>query len=365
MTSHKQPHPEATGNINSLVANINGLNFPIVQVIESLRAVGTPGQPFETRNQIGVAPIDLETPQGYAKHKFVPLEGPREALYSPSPSGWVISSFAKRVTAANPPTDSSVDAVPANYTFVSSSQYAATLEEVKNYVGSLDIKDQFKIDFNLKLEEFIRNYGSSSSQISTSASTIRHRARVQGRGPFNGSSSYHGVVDVVEVYCPPECRDVAQLKTTLKLWVDQTKAQLPQDVTHSFKIKNSQGVFVAPPSDGSPIEVSLSRGVIMDASGTKNERSYLIIVQESDDKGIRSGLHECSGTWIQGEATANIDIQRHVTSYSASDPTGYFSLLGGNMDSGPLAGKARFYRVGLQAGGAPWNPLFVLIRVVW
>jgi len=135
--------------------------------------------------------------------------------------------------------------------------------------------------------------------------------------------------------------------------------------TNSFKIRNSAGVFVSPPTGGLPIQVSLSGGIIMDASATQCATGYLIIVQESDAWWNRTNLNELDKKWISGQPPANLNLQQFVTTYSQSDGTGYFSLIGGNYTSGPFNGQPRFYRIGLQAAGAPWNPRMTLIRVNW
>jgi hypothetical protein len=134
--------------------------------------------------------------------------------------------------------------------------------------------------------------------------------------------------------------------------------------THAIKIRDTNGVFVSPPTDGSAIQVSLGGGIIVDASGSTCETGYLISVQESNVSWIRSNLNEMD-KWFTGQAPANINLQQTVTTYSPSDGTGYFSLLGGFFSSGPLAGQARYYRVGIQAAGAPWNPKYGLIQVNW
>ena len=134
--------------------------------------------------------------------------------------------------------------------------------------------------------------------------------------------------------------------------------------THSFIIKSASGAFVPPHPSGSPIKVSLGSGVIMDASASSCEPSYLIIVEESNIAWDRTLKNEWN-RWFNGGAPNNLDLQNLTTTYSISDGTGYFSLLGGNFTSPPFQGQKRYYRIGLQAGGAPWNPMFALIEVDW
>jgi hypothetical protein len=134
--------------------------------------------------------------------------------------------------------------------------------------------------------------------------------------------------------------------------------------THDLKIRNSNGVFVGPAPNGAPIKVSLSGGIIIDASAGNCETGYLIIVQESNLYWTRSMNNEMD-KWLTGQAPAALNLQQTVTTYSASDGTGYFSLLGGNFTTGPLSGQQRYYRVGIQAAGAPWAPKMALIQVEW
>jgi hypothetical protein len=122
------------------------------------------------------------------------------------------------------------DAQPANFSYLTSSQYQSVYEEMKNYVMNLNILNKYKVDLNLKLEEFVKNYGMYSNSISTSHGQVRHTARIQGRGMFNGRSWYKGHINVTEICCPPEVRDAVQLKMTLKTWVDQTVSKLPRQV---------------------------------------------------------------------------------------------------------------------------------------
>lgn len=135
--------------------------------------------------------------------------------------------------------------------------------------------------------------------------------------------------------------------------------------TQPFKIKDINGAFVSPPASGAPIQVSLSGGIIMDgfvAGGC--EPSYSIMVQESNLFWNRTLQNEWF-RWFPGPAPAHIDIQQLTTTYSQSDGTGYFSLNGGPFTSGVFAGQQRYYRVGLQSGGAPWTPKMCLIQVNW
>lgn len=133
-----------------------------------------------------------------------------------------------------------------------------------------------------------------------------------------------------------------------------------------IKIRNASGVFVDPPTDGSAIPVSLTSGIVMDASATTCSTGYQVIVQESDAWWNRPLQHEWQRWFLQAPAPA-IDLQQLTTTYSASDGTGYFSLLGGNFTASTpgYAGKSRYYRVGIAAAGGQWVAKQALIQVAW
>jgi hypothetical protein len=102
----------------------------------------------------------------------------------------------------------------------------------------------------------------------------------------------------------------------------------------------------------------------MDASDSQCETGYLIIVEESNISWDRPLQNEWN-KWFSGQAPANLNLQQLTTTYRQSDGTGYFSLIGGSFTSGTFAGQERFYRIGLQTAGSPWNPQFALIQVNW
>jgi hypothetical protein len=133
-----------------------------------------------------------------------------------------------------------------------------------------------------------------------------------------------------------------------------------------IKIRNAGGIFVDPPADGSAIPVSLSAGIVMDASATTCSTGYEVIVQESNAQWDRPVQHEWQ-KWFTGPAPAALNLQQLTTTYSASDGTGYFSLLGGNFTAATpgYAGQARYYRVGIAPAGGQWVAKQALIQVAW
>jgi hypothetical protein len=207
---------------------VKGKKFPKVAPIAGTKSMSSCCNLGDTRTTTGKAVIDIATAQGTKKTKYNPPEGPYEAKYSPPQSCWVISDYQRVINSANPPYTAKVDAVPANYSYVTSSQYQSVYEELRNYALNLNILDKYKADIVANLSEFVQNYGSYASSISASHGSVVHTARVQGRGAFNGSSGYNAHVNTTETCCPPEIRNASDLKTTLTNWINQRVAKLPK-----------------------------------------------------------------------------------------------------------------------------------------
>jgi hypothetical protein len=223
-----QSDTDAQKVIATNIVNVRGKEFPRVQPQLMAKAESSCCQPGDTRTINGVAKIDLSTPKGLAKNKYVPSAGYTEAIYSPPLSCWVISSYYRHVTDANNPYEAMDDAQPANFHYLTNQEFSSTLEEMKHYVAHLNIMDKYKGDLDAKLESFIKSYSAYKNEISTSHGQVRHRARVQGRGAFNGSSWYHAEINTTEMCAPPEIRDENALRQTLKSWVDTTASKLPR-----------------------------------------------------------------------------------------------------------------------------------------
>jgi hypothetical protein len=219
---------QAAQVINDSVLRVGELSFPKLRRPANAKGAAAQGccTPGETKT-VNVADIDLSTPNGYSKNKFIPANGPEERVHSVPPC-WVIVSYARVIEEANPFYQAGVDDQAANFNYLTSTQYQAVYESLKDYVFKLNILDKYKAELLVKLQEFVKNYGSYSNSISTSHAQVRHSARVQGRGMFNGSSRYRAYVRVTEKCCPPEVRDAGQLKTTLKTWIDETASKLPK-----------------------------------------------------------------------------------------------------------------------------------------
>jgi hypothetical protein len=219
---------------NDSVLQVGGMLFPkIAQPTD--QAAKTAGAAVQTQSccNLGatrkqdVASIDIMSPNNMPKKQEYPSDGPVQAIYSPPLNCWVISSYSRVVTSANSPYYAFDDAQPPGFKYVTNSEYQNSLESLKSYVGSMNILGKYKADLNLKLEEFVKNYASYSGLLSTSHGQVRHTARLKGRGWPNGRSWYKGYINVTEICCPPEIRDAAQLKMTLKAWIIATVLKLP------------------------------------------------------------------------------------------------------------------------------------------
>jgi hypothetical protein len=227
---------QAKQAISDSVLTVNGMQFPKVAQPSNADAkmAGATAQrhycctPGETRT-IEVGEIELWTKPLTRGTIFNPPGGPQELIYSPTLDCWVISSYSRVVTESNPPFKAWDDAQPANFVYVASTEYESVQNQMKNYVLNLNIASKYKADLNVKLEEFVKSYSRYVSSIRTSHGQVRHYAQVQGRGLLNGASHYKGHIISNEICCPPEVRDAAELKMTLKAWVDQTAGKLPKE----------------------------------------------------------------------------------------------------------------------------------------
>jgi hypothetical protein len=224
--------------IQSSVVTVRGMQFPKAPTLTNAKTTASCCQPGDSRSINGVAKIDLSTPKGLAKNKYVPSAGYTEAVYSPPLSCWTISSYNRHVTDANNPYEAMDDAQPANFHYLTNQEFTSTLEEMKHYVATLNILDKYKGNLDAKLESFVKSYSSYKNEISTSHGQVRHKARVQGLGAFNGSSWYHAEINTTEICCPPEIRDQSALRQTLKSWVDDTASKLPRGPVGPYIDKN-------------------------------------------------------------------------------------------------------------------------------
>ncbi len=229
--------PAVVQHIQAIQLSVKGKNFPRLSranaKVVAANAVAECCVPYQTRNVSEVAGIDLEGPMHVKKSVAHPEDGPRLLAYSPPAGGcWTIQSYTRSVSTAGGTYDASHTAMPANFSFNTSSQYSATLQDTKNYVLTLKLKDKDIAIINAKLEEYTANYGSYAYAIQSSHGTVTHQARVYGTGTINpktGHSWYHGYINTTEICCPAEVRDPNQLKTTLRAWVDEYVRTIPAD----------------------------------------------------------------------------------------------------------------------------------------
>lgn len=220
------PAPDARGAVQAAIAastlTVAGRAFPKVALAnaktQSCCNIGDV-------HSVDVAKIALHGPKNDKKGAPTP-PAPIEAVYSPPGGCWVVQAYTRVTMSAAGAYQAWDDAQPANFNYNTSTVYNQELSSLKNYVGSLNIPDYVKADLNIKLEEFVKNYSSYANSISTSSQQVRHRAQTYGRGLFNGSSWYEGYLNVKETCCPPEVRDPAALRQTLRAWVDGTVAKI-------------------------------------------------------------------------------------------------------------------------------------------
>jgi hypothetical protein len=146
--------------------------------------------------------------------------------YSPILKCWVISSY--RLTDLSMRGASrNLTGVPGGYSFVTSTQYQQTYEDVKNFVMNMNILDKYKIEILANLKEFTNNYYAYSQSLGVSDGSVLLSVRLTSQGKFNGRSWYEGVVNTTETCCPPEIKDPLALKTALTNWVNETIDKLP------------------------------------------------------------------------------------------------------------------------------------------
>jgi hypothetical protein len=215
---------EAGGMVFPKVAPSSTAGAKLTGVAAQTQGTCTPGQ---TRS-LNVASIDISSPNNMARDKQYPAEGPIKIVYSPPDANYVISSYSRVQLSGNHPYQASDSAQPGHFVYLTASEYQSAFEQMKEYVLKLNILDKYKADMNLKLEEFVKNYGKYSLSLSTSHSVVEHTALLHGAGWLNGRSWYKGYIYVTEICAPTEVRDEAQLKMTLTAWVDQTASKLPK-----------------------------------------------------------------------------------------------------------------------------------------
>lgn len=246
-TARVQPASDASSEqdtqakkvIEASVVNVNGMQFPVVTPTSnpSAKMAGAAADsqgicnPGQTRS-VNVASIDIESPKNAPKSNQYPPNGPVMMVYS-SPAGWVISSYSRVQLSAIHPYYASDSSQPANFKYLTSSEYQNALETTKNYVLKADVLDKYKADINAKLEEIVKSYSKYSLSISTSHGAVTQTAFLNGAGMFNGRSSYHGYINVNEICSPPELNDAMQLKAKLAAWVDQMTSKLPKETGNS------------------------------------------------------------------------------------------------------------------------------------
>jgi hypothetical protein len=208
--------------INDKTLTVAGKLFPKMAPSYNKTSGQSCCSPGDSRNMTAV--IDFKHYEQAAKKGKVTYEG--TTPYSPPLSCWVISSYKLNDGSASG-YSRNLTGVPSGYTFVTSSQYQQTYENLHEYVAKLNILNKFKIDLDAKLRTFTNNYSSYSQSMSASHGSVALYVKLEGKGIFNGRSWYEGTVDTTETCCPPEIHDPLALKKVLTDWVDETVNALP------------------------------------------------------------------------------------------------------------------------------------------
>lgn len=179
----------------------------------------------ETKQTNGVARLDMELPKNTNKNK---TRGPEESIYATS-SCWVITGYQRFIESqAGGSFSASEKVVPANYSYVSNSEYKKTFEDLRDYVLKANILDKYKADIILKLQTYVNNYSQYAQSLSVSNASVIHKAEIGGAGLFNGRSWYKGYVNVTETCCPTEIRNPVDLASSLRLWTDDVLSKIPK-----------------------------------------------------------------------------------------------------------------------------------------
>jgi hypothetical protein len=179
----------------------------------------------ETKQTNGVARLDMELPKGTNKNK---TRGPEESIYATS-SCWVITGYQRFIESqAGGSFSASEKVVPANYSYISNSEYKKTFEELRDYVLKANILDKYKVDIILKLQTYVSNYSQYAQSLSVSNASVIHKAEIGGAGLFNGRSWYKGYVNVTETCCPTEIRNPVDLNLSLRAWTDDVISKIPK-----------------------------------------------------------------------------------------------------------------------------------------
>jgi hypothetical protein len=212
--------------IADAVLTVKGKDFPKIKLADGIKKSNSQMQSCctigDTRNIVAQDVYD-ERAGVYPEGK-VTLQTTH--VYSPPMTCWVISSYSWQETSKRK-ASRVLSAVPGNYSFVTSSQYNQTYNELKDFVLKLDILGKYKADIIAKLNLFTQNYADYAYSINSSHGTVTLDVTLTSAGKFNGRSWLEGKIMTTETCCPPEIRDASLLKTVLTDWVTNTVNSLP------------------------------------------------------------------------------------------------------------------------------------------
>lgn len=141
-------------------------------------------------------------------------------LVEGSDACWVIADYKQVEMSAAGKYGANVSHQGAGFSLNQSEAYSNEYQNVRNYLLTLNLPKGVQATIEAKLNEMVKNYSSASLSISTNRATVQHTVTLWGAGLGKGRSWYEGYVHITETCCPPEMRDPAALRATLRAWVD-------------------------------------------------------------------------------------------------------------------------------------------------
>jgi hypothetical protein len=219
--------------IASNIVTQKGKEFPFVAKgagSDNPLTGGASCEPGNTQTFTHGAAIDLEGGYHVKKTETFPSGAPQEAIYSPPNADWLVQSYSRVIGSAGWTYVAADSAFPANYSFLTNSNYSSVKSNMHSFVGSLNVPGYVQVDLNTKLDTLISNISSYGYSLSGSHGTVRHTGQVWGMGVFNtqtGHAWYHGYINGTLVCAPAYLHDQQALTLRLKTWVKNVVSKLP------------------------------------------------------------------------------------------------------------------------------------------
>jgi hypothetical protein len=176
----------------------------------------------ELRIENSVAKLHMEYPKN-TKRKH---EKHDNAVYA-APHCWTIIGATHYLRMDMGPVSYSWSQTPANYSLITSQEFNKISSSLTNYIGNINIADQYKIDLKSKLKEYLQSYQSEVLSLSNSHATLKHKATIQGAGWFNGRTIYDGYSNVQLKCVPSTTTDAKNLEAGLRVVLEQDAGNYP------------------------------------------------------------------------------------------------------------------------------------------